>query len=61
MYSSVPALHESVPHIETTEMKIPTTSFMFESELKRLKNNQESFYSYLKVLTRVFVEIILCF
>lgn len=48
-YFRVPALHENVPNLEATEVKLPTTSFMFESEFKRLKNNQESFYSYLKV------------
>ena len=47
--SRVPDLHDPAPQFEISKLNIPTTSFMFESQFKLLKNNQEHLYSYLKV------------
>lgn len=43
---------ESVINLHTmnTPNVIPTSSFMFETEFKRIKNDQESLYKYLKMI-----------
>jgi len=62
----VPALHESSTlskpptsppkttrddeDVKAVDLVIPTTSFMFETELKRLKDQPDVFYQYLKMI-----------
>lgn len=57
----VPPLHQSKDkasssesvinlHTMNTPSIIPTSSFMFETEFKRIKNDQESLYKYLKMI-----------
>jgi len=49
-FYSVPPLHkEQQGSGFETVPRVPTSSFMFETEFKRLKNHEEQFYLYIKV------------
>lgn len=39
-----------VASVETFELLVPVTSFMFETEFKKLKNDEEKLYQYMKII-----------